>query len=96
MAAIGGDEVSRYNLGIEEWRAGNIQRALKHFMIAVRGGLSKSVEAIKEMYTKGFATKEDYTKALRSYQTYLSEIKSQQRDEAAAYSDRFRYYESGV
>ena len=47
---------------------------------------------IKQMYTDGYSTKEDYTKALQLYQAYLGEIKSKQRDEAAAYSDRYRYY----
>ena len=96
LAAMGGNVQSRHNLGIFEREEGNMNRALKHYMISARGGYSKSVDVIKEMYTKGFATKEDYTTALRSYQTYLGEIKSRQRDEAAAFNDRFRYYESGV
>ena len=41
----------------------------------------------------GYATKDDYAKALRAYQAYLDGIKSVGRDEAAAFSDRFKYYE---
>jgi len=92
LAAMGGDEFARYNLGIKEMNAGNIDRALKHFMIAVRCGFNISVERIKEMYTNGHATKDDYTKALQSYQAYLGEIKSKQRDEAAAAREDCRYY----
>ena len=92
LAAIGGNEVARNNLGTWEKREGNIDRALKHYMIAVRSGHDDSLKRIKHMYTDGQATKDEYTKALRSYQEYLDEIKSSQRDKAAAASERFRYY----
>jgi len=92
LAALKGNEVARANLGCVERDAGNIDRALKHYMIAVRSGNNDSLEAIQELYSKGYATKEDYAKALRSYQEYLSEIKSSQRDRAAAFSEANRYY----
>jgi len=93
LAAMGGNVSARYNLGLEEQDAGNMNRALKHHTIAARNGLSESLEVIKELYTNGHATKDDYTKALRLYQAYLSEIKSDQRDKAAAFdSDDYRYY----
>jgi len=93
LAAIGGCAKARYNLGSIEAGAGNVNRALKHFMISIGGGKSDSLEFIKDLYLGGCATKEDYTKALRSYQTYLDEVKSAQRDEAAAFnSKKYRYY----
>ena len=93
LAAIGGDETARYNLGVMENNAGNMNRALKHFTIAVRGGNVDCLETIKRLYSYGHATKDDYTKALRLYQEYLGEIKSPQRDEAAAFSiELYRYY----
>jgi len=92
LAAMMGCVEARYNLGIKEMNAGNIDRALKHFMIAVRCGFNISVERIKEMYTNGHATKGEYTNALQSYQSYLGEIKSAQRDEAAAAREDYRYY----
>ena len=82
---------ARDNLGIIEEDAGNTERALKHYMIAVRGGDNDSLDCIKDMYSDGDATKEDYTKALKSYQIYLDEVKSKQRDEAAAASDDNKY-----
>ena len=84
---------ARYNVGRTEALAGNIDRALKHFMIAVEGGYNESLKLIKEMYSNGYATKDDYAKALKAYQAYLSEIKSDQRDKAAAFSDSYKYYE---
>ena len=96
LAAIGGSSLARYNLGVVELRVGNIERALKHFMIAVKDGDSKALQGIKRMHEYGDATKDDYTNALQSYQSYLSEIKSNQRDEAAASNDEYKYYESAV
>jgi len=93
LGAMGGDSTARHNLGLKEKKAGNTERALIHYMIAVRSGCGKSLEVIKELYTDGNATKEDYSKALRTYQEYLVEIKSVQRDKAAAFnSERYRYY----
>ena len=93
LAAMGGNETARNNLGNNEYYAGNMDRALKHYMLAVGGGYADSLNVIKRMYTKGDATKEEYTRALKAYQVYLSEIKSPQRDEAAAFSkDLYRYY----
>jgi len=84
LAAMGGDVDARHNLGNNEMKTGNIDRALRHYMIAVRSGQSNSLGMIKHFYSSGQVAKDDYTKALQSYQTYLSEIKSKQRAEAAA------------
>jgi len=92
LASMIGDVEARYYLGLNEKKAIDPHRALKHYMIAVESGDTDSLEEIKQMYTYGFATKEDYTKALQSYQSYLGEIKSSQRDKAAAFSAHYRYY----
>ena len=92
LAAIGGHVVARHNLGVLEKHAGNIDRALTHHMIAVGMGKRNSLNAIRQMYKDGKATKDDYAKALQVYQANLVAIKSAQRDEAAVYSDEFKYY----
>ena len=92
LAAMRGDEVARNNIGTMEKEAGNKERAVRHYMLAVRGGEARSLDTVKDMYLKGQATKNDYTTALQAYQTYLDEIKSKQRDEAAAFDERYRYY----
>jgi len=92
IAAIRGDSQARHNVGCMERDEGNVDRALKHWMIAVSSGHSNSLTRIKELYTNGDATKDDYAKALRAYQSYLSEVKSSQRDKAAAASEMYRYY----
>ena len=93
LAAMKGDLGARHNLGAMDIEAGNMDRATKHYMIAVRSsGYSKSLDGIKQMYSNGHATKEDYKRALQSYQTYLGEIKSVHRDKAAAADENYRYY----
>ena len=92
LAAMRGNVIARQNLGYYELRLGNMNRALKHYMIAVRDGNNHSLIRTRDMHSIGHATKEDYTKALQSYQVYLGEIKSKQRDEAAAAREDYRYY----
>jgi len=83
-------------LGAKEYNAGNYDNALKHFMIAVRGGHTRSVKVIQQLYMNGHATKDHYTNALQSHQAYLDEIKSDQRDKAAACNDEYKYYGSSI
>jgi len=92
LAAMKGNVVARHNLGVLDMNACNMVRAVKHFLIAVRSGYTDSLGNIKQLYLNGIATKDDYTKALQYYQEYLGEIKSRQRDEAAAFTDEYRYY----
>ena len=84
---------ARNNLGAtEEVLKGNVDRALKHYMIAIEGGNKMSLENIKQLYKQGHATKDDYTKALGKFQEYVDEVKSKQRDEAAAFNTDWEYY----
>ena len=94
LAAIGGNEVARCNLGVVAEKVGNMNRALKHHMIAAEGGEPYSLKKIQKLYTNGHVTKEDYAHALRAYQAYLAEIKSTQRDKAAAFGDGYKYHQS--
>ena len=92
LAAMEGDSYARFNLGCIELQAGNMNRSFKHWMISASCGVSTSLENIKLLYERGFATKDDYANALRSYQAHLHEIRSDQRDEAAAFKDGYKYY----
>ena len=51
IAAMRGDEFARYNLGCIELRAGNIDKALRHFVIATSCGYSDSLALIPDKYT---------------------------------------------
>jgi len=92
LAAIRGNVNARHNLGVVERKAGNMDKALKHWMIAAGLGHGHSLKNIQNLFRIGQATKNDYANALRLCQAYLDEIKSDQRDEAAAASDEYEYY----
>lgn len=93
LAAIKGDASARGKLGwMEEKEAGNVNRAMKHYLIAVAGGHYLSLKMIYNLHSAGHATEEVYTQAVRSYHEYLGEIMSVQRNEAAAYEDNYKYY----
>ena len=92
LAAMGGHADARHNLGNSEARAGNWDRAIKHYMIAAGAGQNESVKGIQMLYTNGDATKQDYTKALLAYQEYLEDMRSEQRDQAAVFDDEYKCY----
>ena len=76
LAAMGGYVDARYNLGLEEVKKGNIHRAMKHFMIAAKAGMTESMDAVKEGFTRGDVTKDDFANTLRAYQKRKDEMKS--------------------
>ena len=48
---------ARYNLGYTELQAGNIQSAVKHFMISARAGDVDSLDSVKSAFRDGIITK---------------------------------------
>ena len=96
LAAIGGEAEARWYLGALEEEMGTMDRALKHYKIGVECGDQYSLKKIQELYMNRQATKDDYEIALRTYQAYLDEIRSEQRDEAVAFREQYRYYESAL
>ena len=50
QAAIQGHTHARHNLGVVEHRKGNMDRAMKHYMIAVKSGYTYSLKQIKALY----------------------------------------------
>jgi len=70
LSAMSGNVYARHNLGDLEMKAGNMGRALRHWIISIEGGFKVSLESIKRSYKMGNATKDDYANALRSYQIY--------------------------
>ena len=84
LAAMEGDIMSRQGLACIEYDAGNVARALKHFMIAAGAGYDNSLNTIQEFFMNGLATKDDFEKALRAHKDAADEMKSDQRDAADA------------
>ena len=69
--------------GCMEHDAGNLQRAVKHFLLAAKCGYMESLEPIKLGYMDGYITKEEYEETLRAFHKSASDMKSKMRDEAA-------------
>jgi hypothetical protein len=84
LAAMNGHIKARNNLGVIEHEAGDLHRAIKHYIIAARAGHTQSLDAVKRGYMAGHVTKEEYANTLREYQKSLDEMKSEARDKAAA------------
>eukprot|EP00985_Skeletonema_marinoi_P029850 scaffold29345_cov66-Skeletonema_marinoi.AAC.1 len=81
-AAIGGHPNARYNLGIEEGNYGNVERAVKHFIIAAKQGYDNSIKPLMPAYRNGFVSKENLAAVLRAHQAAVDATKSPQRDAA--------------
>ena len=78
LAAIGGHETARYNLGCMEGQKGNAERACKHLLIAARSGHDDSLKAVGNGYRAGHVTKDVYASTLRAKDS-RDEMKSEQR-----------------
>ena len=82
-ASIGGHPIARYNLGCLEMKNGQINRAVKHFIIAAKLGFDPSLKQVKNLFKAGRVSKEDFAAALRGHQAAIEATKSPQRKEAA-------------
>jgi tetratricopeptide (TPR) repeat protein len=89
-AAIGGHPYARHLLAICEEGRGNIERAVKHFIIAAKLGFEESMKILWEHYSDGNITKEDLDSTLRTHHAAIGETKSEQRDAAEVAFQGFR------
>ena len=86
-AAIGGNADARHNLGIQEWNKGNIQRAVKHWIIAAKLGDDESLDKLKDCYGRGLVvSKEVFASALRAHKAAVDATKSPMREEVAKHA----------
>jgi hypothetical protein len=81
-AAIGGNPQARHTLALIEERNGNMERAVKHFIIAANLGDDISMKALWGQYSEGNITKEDLDATLRTHQAAIDAMKSEQRNAA--------------
>ena len=84
LAAIGGHVIARFNLGVNELKRRNMDRAVKHFIIAANQGCDDSLGSLKKFYARGMVSKEDFGAALRAHYAAVNAAKSPQRNEAEA------------
>ena len=84
LAAIGGHERARHNLGTFEAKFGSMNIAIKHYMIAAKSGHDDSLKEVGKGYKAGYVTKDEYAKTLRAHKDCWDEMKSEQRTKALA------------
>lgn len=82
LAAMMGDVNARYNIGVEEQETGNIERAMKHWIITAKAGDTSSLDAVKSGYTYGIITKDEYANTLRAYHERQKDMNSDERGKA--------------
>ena len=80
-AAIGGHPQARYNLGYEEWKQGNHERAVKHLIISAKLGEDKAIKELMNAFKEGYVEKEVLASTLRAHQAAVDATKSPQREE---------------
>ena len=100
-AAIGGHPDARHDLSIHEIRKGNMERAVKHLIIAANLGQEESMQILTHIFkvegTEGGRrsfSKEDFAATLRGHHAAVKATKSAERDEAAAFHRRQKTYEN--
>ena len=81
-AALGGHPFARYVLGSMEWENFNMDRAVKHWIIAATQGEDASIKMLMHVFKEGYVKKEDLASALRAHQAAVDAMKSPQREEA--------------
>ena len=75
LDAMGGHEMARYSIGINEYNDGNMNRAMRHFMIAARAGYDDPLKWVGDGYKWGIVTKDEYESTLRAHKDSQDEMK---------------------
>ena len=88
-AAIGGHPTARSALACIQANNGNIERAVKHMVIAAKLGDEASMKALLSFYKKGDIIKEEYGATLRTHQAAVDATKSAQRDVADRFNTKY-------
>jgi TPR repeat protein len=86
-AAIGGHVKARHYLGCVEEGNGNIERAVKHFIIAANLGYEDSMKEVWDFFKSECIAKEDLEATLRTHMAAIDAIKSPERDAGEAWRD---------
>ena len=78
-AAIGGHPNARSILGCKEYSNGNVERAVKHFVIAAAQGEDNAIKILMEKFREGEVGKDVLAAALRAQKAAVDATKSPQR-----------------
>jgi hypothetical protein len=64
---MAGDEHARINLGSVEGKSGNIERAMKHWMIAASAGCFRAMNSLTVFFEDGYVSSESIDSTLKDY-----------------------------
>ena len=79
-AAMAGHEVARNNLGTMENNSGNIERAVKHWMIAASSGEYRAMNSLIIAFKRGYICRDAIETVLTAYNNSCAEMRSEGRD----------------
>ena len=79
-AALFGHNTGRYNLGCMEFRAGNVERAVKHWTIAASGGDHDAMQNLLIQFKYGALIRHTIDSTLTAYNSSCKEMRSEARD----------------
>jgi TPR repeat protein len=75
-AAIAGHEEARSFLGTMYERSGNIEQAVKHWMIAASAGSYFAMHSLQKLSEKGIVSRESIDSALTAFNDSCAEMRS--------------------
>ena len=79
-AAMAGHEVARYYVGGLEIESGNMERAVKHWIIAASAGHCKAMNALTTLFKRGVVSRDRIDSTLTAYNNSCVEMRSEARD----------------
>jgi TPR repeat protein len=79
-AAMAGHEGARFNIGYIEYKSGNVERSLKHSMIAASYGCYKAMNNLLVDFEQGLISRDAINSALTAHNNSCVEMRSEARD----------------
>jgi len=81
-AAMAGHDDARNNLGSMEAQSGNVERAVKHWMIAASAGHYAAMKNLLIAFNQGSTSRATIDSTLTAYNDSCVEMRSEARDAA--------------
>ena len=79
-AAMAGHEDARFNLGLMEYKSGNVERAVKHWKIAASAGSYHAMHNLLADFEQGVVSRDTIDSTLTAYNNACAEMRSEARD----------------
>ena len=79
-AAVAGNEVARFDLGCMEFNDGNMERAIKHWIVAASAGHYQVMRHLNLCVEKVHVSRKSIDSTLAAYNYSCAEMRSKARD----------------